>query len=260
MTASTDQVTTCATTWRYLAASDRTSSSASLAWASMCVMIRPRTHSASLVSRMAPSTSSTITSRLPRTQPLTSPSGAIAPVNVALPSRDDDFIQNAPRCDAGRTTKGDERPRHHAHCGHPAGAPAYPRRRPAADRSPIPADRRFTPGTSDAGARHGRAAARETARPHAVPRRSGCTSGRQAHRSAPRGHVLLRRSGARGTREADERVPPARDEYHWPVLQSPFHVECLRAACFVTAVYAADVTMRDDGQRMLRPGRRLTGG
>src|SRR6516164_7896887 len=67
-------------------------------------MIRPRAHSASLVSRIAPSTSSTITSRLPRAHPLRSFSGAIAPVNMALPSHDD-LAENAPGCGARRTTR-----------------------------------------------------------------------------------------------------------------------------------------------------------
>src|SRR5215472_736298 len=188
-------------------------------------MIRPRAHSASLVSRIAPSTSSTITSRLPRAQPLRSFSGAIAPVNVALPSRDDDLTEN--RCGAGRTTKATR-----GHVTMPVAATRQVRQptrgtRLRADRSPIPAGRRITPGTSGPGARRGLAAAPRTARPRAAPPPSGCMSGRQADRPVPRVLVpggrpglaqqaLPPRDRAPGAREADERVRPAHDEYRWP--------------------------------------------
>src|SRR5438874_12427623 len=83
MTASADQVTTCATTCRCFAASERTSSAGSFARASTCAMNRSRAHAAKRVRRIAPSTSSTITSRLPRAHTLRSSSAALAPVNVA---------------------------------------------------------------------------------------------------------------------------------------------------------------------------------
>src|SRR5258707_12405623 len=92
MTASAVQVTTCATTCRCLAASERTSSSLSFARASMCATIRSRDHAANLVRRISPSTSSTITSRLPRAHLLTPSSGAIATVYVSLQSLDDDAV------------------------------------------------------------------------------------------------------------------------------------------------------------------------
>ncbi len=43
------------------------------------------------------------------------------------------------------------------------------------------------------------------------------------------------------------------------VLQSPFHVEWLCVACFVIAGSAIDVTVRDGGWRLLRPGQGLAG-
>src|SRR5690348_2274227 len=94
MTASAVQVTTCATTCRCLAASERTSSSASIARASMRARNRSRAHCANLVSKIAPSTSNTITRPLPRAQLLRSVSGAIAPVNVALQFRYGDLVKN----------------------------------------------------------------------------------------------------------------------------------------------------------------------
>src|SRR2546423_552031 len=94
MTASAVQVTTCATTCRCLAASERTSSSASIARASMYATNRSRAHCANRVSRIAPSTSDTITRPSLRAHLLTSSSGAIAPVNVALPFGDDDLYRN----------------------------------------------------------------------------------------------------------------------------------------------------------------------
>src|SRR5207302_7162033 len=44
------------------------------------------------------------------------------------------------------------------------------------------------------------------------------------------------------------------------VLQSPFHVEYLSAACSVTAWHAADVTVRNGNGRLLRAGRACDAG
>src|SRR5690242_8997152 len=146
MTASAVQVTTCATTCRCLAASERTSSSLSFARASMCATIRSRDHAAKRVRRIAPSTSSTITSRLPRAHRVTPSSGAIAPINLALPSCDD----------AGRATKGDEMLRHHAslrppgRCTCPAAAHGR-----QTDRSPYPLIGGLCPPPGSGRRRHG---------------------------------------------------------------------------------------------------------
>src|SRR5690348_8171279 len=146
MTASAVQVTTCATTCRCLAASERTSSSLSLERASMCATIRSRDHAAKRVRRIVPSTSSTITSRLPRAHRVTGSSGAIAPINLALPSCDD----------AGRATKRDEMLRHPAslrppgRCTWPAAAHGR-----QTDRSPYPLIGGLCPPPGSGRRRHG---------------------------------------------------------------------------------------------------------
>ena len=59
---------------------------------------------------------------------------------------------------------------------------------------------------------------------------------------------------------AHPRCPPPPAWPRPPVLQLLFHVECSRAACSVTAWYAADVTVRNGSGRLLRAGRRATRG
>src|SRR5215467_11186707 len=80
MTTRIDQVTTWVTACRCLSASDRTSSSESLALASILAMYRFPAQEANRVSRIVPITSSTAGIRLPRTHTLTSFSGVSASI------------------------------------------------------------------------------------------------------------------------------------------------------------------------------------
>src|SRR6185437_9202012 len=80
MITSSDQVTTWVTACRCLSVSDLTSSSESLAWASIRARYRLAAQEANRVSRIVPITSSTIRIRLPRAHAVTSDSRAAASV------------------------------------------------------------------------------------------------------------------------------------------------------------------------------------